>query len=200
MPTATRRKLLLGVAVAAGAAALIAAWTLMDPAPAPQALPAETAPTIDVPDPPPAAPPPPADATPVAPPLPAASSPPPPPPAAAAQSVAPAPVATAASGEAELMAEVAAAYRGLIQRQLDEHRIDAKLETLQCAEAICSGRLVDGTAQEYERWGEVMRRQLSARSARSILLHQRRVDGRLQMHFTINIARDIWTQQPPPAP
>jgi hypothetical protein len=106
---------------------------------------------------------------------------------AAAPPATPQAAGDAVAEEARLMAELAESYRQTIQRQLRENDIDARLSELRCVEGICIGTLVDGTADAYQRWGEVMRRDVST-GAYSLMLSQRTVEGRRLLNFTVNVA------------
>jgi hypothetical protein len=88
------------------------------------------------------------------------------------------------------MAELAVTYQDVINRQIAEHRIDAKLQALQCNNYICSGELVDGDKDEYNRWGKLFTH--AARTSMYSMQYgaRRMPNGQYVLSFSFNADRE----------
>jgi hypothetical protein len=95
------------------------------------------------------------------------------------------------------MAELALAYQEVIEQHMAQHKVNATLGELNCFDYICSGELLDGTKEEYLRWGKLFTYDART-SMRSMMYGARRMpDGRYMLTFTFNAARE--TDAPPPS-
>jgi hypothetical protein len=95
------------------------------------------------------------------------------------------------------MAELAVVYRGVIEQHIAQHKVDATLGALDCFDYICNGELLDGTKEEYIRWGKQFTYDART-SMRSMMYGARRMpDGRYMLTFSFNAAREA--DPPPPS-